>query len=101
SAESYVGKAAELYGQNTAMERLKTNTSLYAFLASYRISPSSWGFGEPNGPSGYSTSPKWWLDSAENMVREVGAGPGFATMRLPISNNRASAANDIAGLSPA
>jgi hypothetical protein len=96
--ESYVSKVDEIYHLGTNAARSAANLSLFAFLSSYRISPAGWGFGEPRAPSGYTASPKWWLDAATNMVRQ-NQFP-FSTMRIPISNQRASARNRIAGLSP-
>jgi hypothetical protein len=100
SAESYVNKAGQLYGFSSHDQRIAANSSLYAFLASYRISPGSWGFGEPKAPTGYEGSAKWWLDAAGNFRRQLAVGPGFSTLRIPISNNRTSERNYIAGLSP-
>jgi hypothetical protein len=96
--ESYVSKVDQLYHLGSNASRSATNAKLFSFLAAYRISPAGWGFGEPRSRSGYSTSPKWWLDSAGNMVRQ---GPAsFATLRIPISNQRASVGNRVAGISP-
>jgi hypothetical protein len=96
--ESYVKKVDQLYplGSNTA--RSAANAKLFSFLASYRISPAGWGFGEPRTRSGYSSSKKWWLDSSGNMVKQ--SPSSFATLRIPISNQRASTRNRIAGISP-
>ncbi len=102
SAQTYVNKASKLYGFTNQDERIGANTALYRFLAEHRISPLSWGFGEP-GPqsaSGYDRSPKWWLDSATNMEHEQQAAAGFPAMRIPISNNRTAAHNYIGGQSP-
>jgi hypothetical protein len=96
--ESYVKKADELYHLGSNAARSAANASLFSFLSAYRISPAGWGFGEPREPTGYSTSPKWWLDAAGNMVKQN--PDGFATMRIPISNQRASPQNRIAGISP-
>jgi hypothetical protein len=96
--ESYVNKADALYHLGSNPARSAANEALYAFLAAYRISPAGWGFGEPRKPVGYQASPKWWLDAAGNMVKENHVG--FATMRIPISNQRASRGNRIAGISP-
>lgn len=96
--ESYVNKAAQLYGFTTNTQRQDANTALYAFMANYRISPAGWGFGEPKSAAGYQSSPKWWLDAAGNMVKENAVG--FSAMRLPISSQRASARNYVAGISP-
>jgi hypothetical protein len=96
--ESYVSKVDDLYHLGNNAARSTVNQSLFAFLSSYRISPAGWGFGEPKKPTGYTSSSKWWLDAAGNMVKENLAG--FATMRIPISNQRASRHNRIAGISP-
>lgn len=100
SAESYVNKAGLLYSFTSHDQRIGANASLYGFLATYRISPGSWGFGEPKRPVGYEPSSKWWLDAAGNFKRQLAVGPGFSAMRIPISNNRTSERNYIAGLSP-
>jgi hypothetical protein len=100
SAESYVNKAAQLHGLASNEQRSAANASLYGFLATYRLSPASWGFGEPRRPSGYESSARWWLDSAGSFVRQISSGPGFSTLRIPISSNRASPRNYVAGLSP-
>jgi hypothetical protein len=97
-AQSYVNKVDQLYHLGTNPARAAANEALYSFLADYRISPASWGFGEPKKPSGYEASGKWWLDSAGNMAKEAGAG--FATMRVPISSQRSTERNWIAGVSP-
>jgi glycosyl hydrolase family 123 len=96
--QSYVKKASELYHFTTNGQRAAANDSLFQFLSSYRISPAGWGFGEPHSQAGYTSSARWWLDAAGNMVRQN--QNGFATMRIPISNQRTSATSRIAGLSP-
>jgi hypothetical protein len=96
--ESYVKKVDQLYKLGSNAARSTTNAKLFSFLASYRISPAGWGFGEPRTRTGYSSSKKWWLDSSGNMVRQ--SPSSFATLRIPISNQRASARNRIAGISP-
>jgi len=98
--ESYVAKAAQLYHFTNNDQRIAANRALFAFLASYRLSPASWGFGEPRASGGYASSSRWWLDSAGNFLSELGSAPGFAALRIPISNNRTSERNYIAGLSP-
>src|SRR5207253_464557 len=83
--ESYVNKVDAVYHLASNDERQKVNASLFAFLASYRISPAGYGFGEPDSPSGYTSSKKWWLDAAGNMQNEMtAAGPGYPAMRIPI-----------------
>jgi hypothetical protein len=100
SPESYVAKAAQLYGFRTNEQRIGANRSLFGLLGAYRISPGSWGFAEPRAPVGYESSSKWWLDSAGNFLSQLGSSPGFSAMRIPISSNRTSERNYIAGLTP-
>ena len=100
SPESYVAKAAQLHDFRTNEQRSAANRSLFGLLGAYRISPASWGFAEPRGPLGYESSPKWWLDSAGNFLGQLASTPGFSAMRIPISSNRTSERNYIAGLSP-
>jgi Domain of unknown function (DUF4091) len=97
SAETYINKADALYRFQNNEERVVANRALYAWLAQYRISPASWGFGEPKSRSGYEESKKWWLDAAGNMTGQLGSG-SFATMRIPISSNRQK--RPIAGVAP-
>jgi hypothetical protein len=99
SPTSYLNAVARLYGLASAGDRRAANAALFRFLASYGISPSSWGFGEPRTPAGYASSSKWWLDSATNMRDAAGAGT-FSAMRIPISSNRTKQSLWIAGLSP-
>jgi Domain of unknown function (DUF4091) len=96
--QSYVRKAHELYHFRRNGDRAAANDSLFQFLSAYRISPAGWGFGEPRSQAGYTSSNRWWLDAAGNMVRQN--QNGFAAMRIPISNQRTSASSRIAGLSP-
>src|SRR5581483_4722165 len=96
--QSYVRKVDELFRLGSNAARAAANQSLFAFLSAYRISPAGWGFGEPHSAAGYTSSAKWWLDAAGNMVRQNQGG--FGAMRIPISNQRTSSRNRIAGLSP-
>jgi hypothetical protein len=96
--ESYVAKVDQLYHLGSNAARSAVNDGLFAFLASYRIAPAGWGFGEPRKASGYTSSPKWWLDATGNMVRQN--PESFPVLRIPISNQRASKRNRIAGISP-
>ena len=100
SPESYLAKAARLYGFGSHEQRIAANRALFAMLGSYRVSPGSWGFAEPRGPGGYESSAKWWLDSAGNFLGQLGSTPGFSALRIPISSNRTAAHNYIARLSP-
>jgi len=97
SPETYINKADALHRFAGNEERVVANRALFAWLANYRISPASWGFGEPKSANGYEESKKWWLDSAGNMTRQIDAGP-FSAMRIPISNNRQR--RPLAGMSP-
>ena len=97
----YLKKVSDLYGFSTLEERMATNESLFRFLAEHRISPASYGYGEPNSPQGYTRDARWWRDSAGNMEGQLtAAGGAFPVMRIPISSNRASPANYVGGLSP-
>src|SRR5262249_8222542 len=83
-------------GSNAA--RAAANDSLFPFLAEHRISPAGWGFGEPRNQSGYTSSRKWWLDAAGNMVRQT---PGaFSALRIPVSNQRPLLGTRVAGVNP-
>ena len=97
SPETYVNTASALYGFGSNEERSAANRALYSWLATYRISPASWGFGEPRSTAGYEGSNRWWLDSAGNMRQQLEPGR-FATLRVPISNNHQR--RPIAGMSP-
>ena len=98
SAQTYLRTVSRLYGFGSQGERSAAHSALYRFLAEYSVSPSSWGFGEPHSPDGYTSSRKWWLDSAQNM-RDAAKNP-FAAMRVPVSSNRTAPASRIAGLDP-
>jgi hypothetical protein len=100
SPESFVSKSAQLYGFTSHEQRVAANRALFALLGTYRVSPGSWGFGEPRSASGYATNSRWWLDSAGNFLGQLRASPGFSALRIPISSNRAAAHNYIAQMSP-
>jgi hypothetical protein len=84
SAQSYANKAAGLYGISPD----STLPGLFSFLASYRLSPNSWGYGNPKQSSGYTSDRRWWLDKTAQMVAAAGQPRQFASMWIPISNNR-------------
>lgn len=77
SAETYINAVGKLAGYKTSAQFQAAQTPLYSFLASWRISPASWGYGEPKSPSGYTQSPKWWLSPADNAPLAISAPPGF------------------------
>ncbi|HEY7693585.1 MAG TPA: glycoside hydrolase domain-containing protein [Gaiellaceae bacterium] len=96
--QAYVAKVDQLFHLGSNAARSAANAKLFSFLAENRIAPADWGFGEPKSAAGYSSSAKWWLDAGGNMVKQ---GPAsFAALRIPISNQRASVGNRIAGISP-
>jgi hypothetical protein len=95
AAQSYGNMVNRLYG----VPGSASVPQLYHFLAGYRLSPSSWGYGAPGSRSGYATDKRWWLDDAGAMTAAVG-NRDFAAMAIPISNNRTAPHNYIAGLSP-
>ena len=95
---AYVGKADELFRLGSNPARSAANVALFSFLASYRLSPAGWGFGEPRVEAGYTGSTKWWQDAAGNMIKQNQLP--FGAMRIPISNQRATIPNRIAGISP-
>jgi Glycoside hydrolase 123, catalytic domain len=96
SPQSYANKAAGLYG--VAPEN--TLPGLFSFLASYRLSPNSWGYGNPKLASGYTSDRRWWLDKTAQMVSAAGQPGQFASMWIPISNNRWSPSTYVGGRSP-
>jgi len=97
--QAYVNKTIQLFGYKTDAQIRAANASLFAFLSAYRIAPDSWGFGIPSSPAGYTSSSAYWKDNAGEMVAQLQAGQ-FPDLWIPISNNRANASSDIAGLSP-
>jgi hypothetical protein len=101
SSQSYVSKRSQLYGISGKEQGVAASESFYRFLSEHRISPASYGFGEPTTSAGYVRSSRWWLDSASRMEGLLtAAGGAFPAMRIPISSNRTSPANYLAGLSP-
>ena len=95
SPQSYAAKANALYGVSPQAAL----PGLFRFVASYRLSPNNWGYGNPDSPHGYTTSRSWWLDKAAQMVAAVGARQ-FAAMWIPVSNNRWAPRTYVGGLSP-
>jgi hypothetical protein len=96
SPQSYANKAAELYG----VAPDSTLPGLFSFLASYRLSPNSWGYGNPKEASGYTSDRRWWLDKSNEMVAAAAQPGQFASMWIPISNNRWSPSTYVGGRSP-
>jgi hypothetical protein len=96
SPQSYGAKVTALYGV------LPTTSipELFSFFASYRLSPNNWGYGNPNRPSGYTNNRRWWLDKAGEMVAAAGQPSQFASMWIPVSNNRWSPSTYVGEQSP-
>ena len=96
SPQAYSNKAAELYGVSPE----STLPGLFSFLSEYRLSPNSWGYGNPKLASGYTKDRRWWLDKTDQMVAAAGEPSQFASMWIPISNNRWSPSTYVGGRSP-
>jgi Domain of unknown function (DUF4091) len=96
SPQSYGAKVMALYGV-TADQSVP---GLFNFLASYRLSPNNWGYGNPKSGKGYTASRKWWLDKSGQMVLAAGEPSQFSSMWIPISNNRWSPSTYVGGRSP-
>lgn len=96
SPQSYANKAADLYGVSPE----STLPGLFSFFASYRLSPNSWGYGNPKFASGYTSDRRWWLDKTDQMIAAAGQPTQFASMWIPISNNRWSPNTYVGGRSP-
>ena len=99
SPETYVDRVRRLYGETSPPALQAANDALYGFLSSYRLSPASWGFGEPRTLAGYGPSAQWWKNSLANMIREMAAGP-FSALRIPISSNRTASHSYIGSVNP-
>jgi hypothetical protein len=94
--QSYANKAASLYG----VDPETTLPGLFSFFASYRLSPSNWGYGNPDKASGYTSDRRWWKDKSAQMVAAARDPGQFSSMWIPISNNRWSPRTYVGGLSP-
>jgi hypothetical protein len=96
SPQSYGAKVNELYGV------LPTDSlpKLFSFFASYRLSPNNWGYGNPQSGHGYTSNRRWWLDKSGEMVAAAGDPGQFASMWIPVSNNRWSPSTYVGGVSP-
>jgi Domain of unknown function (DUF4091) len=96
SPQSYGAKVNALYGVTPTTSLPK----LFSFFASYRLSPNNWGYGNPNKASGYSSNRRWWLDKSGQMVEAAGEPSQFASMWIPVSNNRWAPSTYVGGRSP-
>jgi len=93
SPQSYGNEVHRLYGIS-ASDALP---GFFSFLASYRISPNNWGYGNPDSKSGYTTSRNVFKDKRARMTEAVGDPRQFAAMWIPLSNQRGP---ETAGISP-
>jgi len=96
SPQSYGAKVNALYGVTPPTSL----PELFKFFASYRLSPNNWGYGNPNRASGYTSNRRWWLDKSGEMVAAAGDPGQFASMWIPVSNNRWSPSTYVGGQSP-
>ena len=96
SPQSYGAKVSALYGVSPTTSL----PQLFSFFASYRLSPNNWGYGNPREASGYTSDRRWWLDKAGEMVAAAGEPGQFASMWIPVSNNRWSPSTYVGNVSP-
>jgi glycosyl hydrolase family 123 len=100
SPQSYGAEVHDLFGIDSHTVVTSDIPGLFSFLSSYRISPNNWGYGNPDSKSGYTSSAKYWKDRPTRMTDAVGDPRQFGAMWIPISNNRATRHEWVAGLSP-
>jgi glycosyl hydrolase family 123 len=93
SPQSYGLEVRRLYGIG-ASESLP---GFFDFLASYRLSPTTWGYGNPNSGSGYTTSSNWAKDKVARMIEAGGNPRRFAAMWIPVTTQHA--VKPLAGIS--
>ena len=96
SPQSYGAKVSGLYGVSPQ----ESLPELFRFFSAYRLSPNNWGYGNPRAASGYTSDRRWWLDKASQMVSAAGEPGQFASMWIPVSNNRWSPSTYVGNVSP-
>ena len=94
--QEYAAEVNHLYG----IPAEDSLPGFFTFFSSYRISPNTWGYGNPNSKTGYTTGDRFVHDRAGNMVKAVGDPRQFASMWIPISNNRSTKSEWAGTLSP-
>ena len=94
SPQSYGLEVRKLYGVGAS----QSLPGFFDFLASYRLSPTTWGYGNPDAKSGYTSSSNWAKDKVARMIEAAGNPRRFAAMWIPIATQRA--VNPTAGVSP-
>lgn len=96
SAQSYGKAVNKLYG----VAPQQSLPGFWSFLASYRISPNNWGYGNPNSPSGYTANRNWFKDKPARMAEAGGNPRQFGAMWIPISNQHATSHEWTGGIDP-
>jgi hypothetical protein len=96
SPQSYGAEVQKMYG----VDPQQSLPGFFSFLASYRISPNTWGYANPNSKSGYTSSGNWYKDKGARMAEAVSSPRQFGAMWIPVSNQRSTASEWTAGLSP-
>jgi hypothetical protein len=96
SPQSYGAKVSQLYG----VAPQDSLSELFSFFAYYRLSPNNWGYGNPRVSAGYTSARQWWLDKSSQMVSAAGEPGQFASMWIPVSNNRWSPSTYVGNVSP-
>jgi hypothetical protein len=86
SPQSYGNEIHRLYGVGAR----RSLPGFFSFLASYRIAPNTWGYGNPSSKSGYTRSANWFKDKVARMAQAGGNPRRFAAMWIPIANQRAT-----------
>ena len=94
--QSYGAKVSDLYGVSPQ----QSLPELFSFFASYRLSPNNWGYGNPRVRAGYTSARQWWLDKSSQMVAAAGQPGQFASMWIPVSNNRWTPSTYVGNQSP-
>jgi hypothetical protein len=84
--QEYAAEVNKLFG----IQAEQSLPGFFSFLGSYGISPNTWGYGNPDSKSGYTTGARFVHDRAGNMVSAVGDPRQFSSMWIPITNNRSS-----------
>jgi hypothetical protein len=96
SPQSYGAKVSQLY----SVPPQDSLSELFSFFAAYRLSPNNWGYGNPRVSAGYTSAHQWWLDKSSQMVSAAGEPAQFASMWIPVSNNRWSPSTYVGNMSP-
>jgi hypothetical protein len=96
SPQSYGNEVHKLYGIGAS----QSLPGFFSFLASYRISPNTWGYGNPDSKSGYTSSRNWAKDRTARMAEAGGDPRRFGAMWIPVSNQRSTANEWVAGIDP-